>query len=732
MVLRYLLVLTLLSGLVLRSSGQLSFGGAPASFEGLKLTSYPIPFIEMEPVDNHKLLLAEKKGNRHLKSLHFAKSFDVDLSPSAFGQWISNGDMKIWRLGIRSTGAYSLNLIFDKMIIPDGASLFIYNLDHTKVLGAFTSGSEQSSGHFATFPIAGDQVVVEYNEPKSATYPGELHISSVNHDFKNAFGSRPLGESGLCNMDVYCPDATKYLTEKQSVVCLLINGNTLCTGTLINNTKQDNTPYLLTAGHCIETESDAQQTIFCFNYESPSCGNGQSSINGYVDQTLSGAFLKARSDSLDFSLLLLETPPPDKFRPYYAGWDHSLTSPSSSVAISHPLGDVKKITKDNNSPTIGSFDVDFKSNSFWIIGKWEIGTTEGGSSGCSLFNQDNLIVGTLTGGTSTCIDPTNDIFAMFSKQWDTNTSKNYQLKYWLDPLNTGKSKLEGHNPFEISDSCSLFTNANIGDKYMLPYLPKPLNGYKTGHNTLKITSYAERFTRTSQTVLSSVSIGVGKVSSVVSNSYSKIVLKIYSEDANTNLPGNELISMDLPFSLLKAKKMNYIQLENPLTIKGRYFIGFDINYTNVADTFAVYYDYNRVQTDKNYAYAKSAGSWKPFYWLPELGISTSLMINANGCQSTLGIDTTTNIGTGEAKFQVLYPESGISNYVLLRNKGTREDGVVNIYDIAGRKLVSASYPGLSITPQSVSLAQYPTGIYFLTVETTKTRQTFKIVVRNAQ
>jgi len=73
---------------------------------------------------------------------------------------------------------------------------------------------------------------------------------------------------------------------------LIIGGRELCTGTLVNNTSQDKTPYVLTAGHCIENASDAQQTVFCFNYESPACGNGESSLNGYADQTLTGAILK--------------------------------------------------------------------------------------------------------------------------------------------------------------------------------------------------------------------------------------------------------------------------------------------------------------------------------------------------------------------------------------------------------------------------------------------------------
>ncbi len=726
MILRYFPILMLLTGLALNSTGQISYGGIPASFSQLKKAAYKIPVIDMEPVDNDQLLIAEKADPNNLKTFRFAKGFNVDISPESSGRWEVSGDMKIWRLGIRSKGAWSLNLIFDKMIIPKDALLFIYSKDQKKVLGAFTSANEQSSGYFSAYPISGDEIVVEYNEPIKSLYPGELHISSVNHDYKNAFGTRPLGEAGLCNMDVNCPDAIPYAKEKQAVVSLIVAGREICTGTLVNNTSQNKTPYLLTAGHCIENAADAQQTIFCFNYESPACGDGASSLNGYADQTLSGAILKARSDSLDFALVQLAVSPPAEFRPYFAGWNRSATIPASTFALHHPKGDVKKLCKDNNPPTIGSYNTDFKSNSFWNIGKWEIGTTETGSSGCGLFNQNNLVVGSLTGGTATCTEPTNDLFSMLNKQWDYYKTSDMQLKAWLDPAGTGASEITGLNPFDISVSCSQFTNAEVGEKFILQNVSNQSGGYKSGHNMLRISSYAERFGKTEKTLLSSVSIGVAKLSSAVSNLNSKITLKVYQEDVQSGLPGSELIKMDFPFSLLSGNKMNHIELESPVLINKNFFIGFDINYSNATDTFAVFHTPNRLKNDKNNAFAKSDNSWKPFYWIPELGISTSLLINANGCQNTLAIGGDPGVDE-QKKFEVFYPLSVAANYILLRNTGTEEYGVISLYDILGRKIFTEERM-LSITPREVSLQNYQSGTYFLTVETVSARQVIKIRV----
>lgn len=706
--------------------GQISFGGIPSSFTVVRKSATVVPVIDMTPVDNAQLLVEEHLNPKHFKSYLFAKSIPVDISPDHFGLWEVRDEMNIWRLGIRSKGAWSLNLIFDQMIIPQGASLFIYSSDKEKVLGAFTSQNEQTSGYFSTFPIAGDEIVVEYNEPSSTTFKGQIHISAVNHDYKNIFGTRPLGEAGLCNMDVACPEAENYSVLKQSVVDLLVGGRELCSGTLVNNTRQDKTPYLITAGHCIESGADAQTTVFCFNYESPFCGDGESSLNGSADQTMSGSVLKARSDSLDFALVQLESDPPSTFRPYFAGWNRLASVPASTVAIHHPQGDVKKICKDDNPPTIGSYDDDFISNAFWVIGNWEVGTTETGSSGCGLFNQNQLLVGSLTGGTATCTDPTNDLFSMFSKQWDFYSATNHQLKIWLDPTNTGSTSLPGLKPYDGVDSCSLFNNTVLGEKYTLQSLGGTNGGYLSGQNRLKVTQYAERFGKTDQTTLSSVSIGVAKLKSSVYNQNSKITLKVYDENKTTSLPGNELLSMDVPFSLLSENKMNYIDAGTPLVIEKKYFIGFEINYSNSTDTFAVYHTPDRQITTENEAFAMIDGHWKPFYSISDLGISTSLLIQANGCQNTLATSDQSGSGEGE-KFEVLYPQSSASNYILLQNNGSEDFGEITLYDILGRKIYSEESL-LTSTPKQINLAHYHSGLYFLSIETMNARQVIKIRV----
>jgi hypothetical protein len=710
---------------MIRSQAQLAHGGKPASFSQLKSSVFKIPFIEMEPVSNEELLREEKSNvSTPLKPFRFAKTFDVDIDPSHSGIWENQQSQRIWRVGIRSRGAYSLNLVFDKMIIPQKASLFIYSPDHSIILGAFTSENEQSSGFFPVYPIPGDEIIVEYNEPADAQVKGQLHILKVNHDYKNIFGTRPLGEAGLCNRDVYCPDVTAYSKEKQCVVDLIIGGHELCTGTLINNVRQDKTPYMITAGHCISDAADAQATLICFNYESPFCGNGKSSLNGYANQTLSGSVLKSRSDSLDFALVELERIPPAEFRPFFAGWNRSGAIPASTFSIHHPLGDVKKISVDNNAPTIGNFSNEFVKNSFWIIGKWEIGTTESGSSGGPLFSDKKLLIGSLTGGTSSCSDPTDDLFAMFSKQWNHYSSTASQLKAWLDPDNSGVQEINTLNPYDTTVSCDLFSNQNPGEAYSLQKINSN-GGYKSGHNYLKINNYAERFQQTKQTLLSAISIGVAKAISQDNNAHSMIILQAFEEDSVSGLPGEKLFSTNVPLNLLSAQKMNFINIDNPFVIKGNYFLGYQIDYTNAADTFAVYQTTERTKLDQNKAFALENGYWKPFYAITGIGKPTSLLINSHGCESILAEGGTPLPGQETDKFQVLYPQTGVSDYVYLKNKGTEEYVRINLFDLTGKKLF-VKQQNVTSTPQIISLQNYSSGIYFLTIEGIAGTQVIKI------
>ncbi len=721
-----ILLLLFTSLLYTPAKGQVSYGGSPASFNTMKSLKIQLPVVEMAAVNNFQLQSIDLQSKDPYKKYTFAKSFDVAISPENSGVWDKADGMNIWRVAIRSAGAYSLNILFDRAILPTGASLFIYTPDHKILRGAFTANNEQSSGMLPIFPLPGDEIIVEYNEPVNASASGELHISKVNHDYKNAIGNRPLGEAGTCNMDVYCKDAKVLLKEKQSVVQLVIAGTDLCTGTLVNNTKRDKTPYLITAGHCIQKATDAQKTVFSFNYESPYCGQ-PASMNGYADQSMTGSILRARSDSLDFALVELEMMPPPEYMPYYAGWDNSKTIPVSTRSIHHPLGDVKKIAVDNDSPATSTYSSSgHVLNSFWWIKKWDIGTTEAGSSGGPLFNEANLVIGSLTGGTATCNNSTDDYFSMLAFQWNFSPIVTRQLKKWLDPINSGVSKIESIDPYTSGATCDHFSDVLAGEKYESA---KVLNGkgYVSGHNSFRITGYAQAFNLTKKTTLSAFSVGFAKAISVVNNSNSIVDFQIYSLDENTGMPGAILKTVKMPIKSLKTQTMNFVVLDQPLLITGKYFIGYDLNYSNTTDTVAVYHSMPRTSNDLNQAFCKVNSTWEPFYWVPEINLKTSLLINSYGCNTIYEQVTPVPIPTGSSQFKVYYPNDPTLNILYLINTGKEEFGRVIFFDLLGRK-ISETQRMLTIEPMALDCSQINSAVYCISVETISNREVLKVKV----
>jgi len=153
--------------------------------------------------------------------------------------------------------------------------------------------------------------------------------------------------------------------------------------------------------------------------------------------------------------------------PYYAGWDATGSAPSSSVGIHHPDGDIKKISVDNNSAVSSDFDPDpapYPSNSQWKVVDWDKGTTEGGSSGSPLFDDNSQkIIGQLTGGYAACGNSSSDYYGKFSMSWDYGSSSSSRLKDWLDPNNTGIQQLDGiEGPTPLQVSISGPTSVNEG------------------------------------------------------------------------------------------------------------------------------------------------------------------------------------------------------------------------------------------------------------------------------
>lgn len=461
-----IIVLLLLLAFYAEVYSQISQGGLPASVvhnlapNGLTDTIFGLSESQLHEKNNLGVYLPGQ-------ALQAGFAVNAGLSPANSGQWeIVDGNLHLWRLEVKMPGALGIGLNFDAFELGEGTRLFVYTPDKTVVIGAFDHRNNNDDQVFSTQVIPGESLIIEYQEsfypgkPEAAIY-SQLRLESVIYlGFGGGLGifeteQKNLGESGSCNININCPEGTGWQNQKRGIARMLMRVGSnyfWCTGTLINNTLQDASPLFLSAAHCGSnaTARDMLFWQFYFNFERPGCPN-----TGVPPQhVIVGADLVSLgplSGGSDFRLLRLRQHPPAYWRPFWNGWDRSNNTSFSGVSIHHPGGDAKKISTYTSqlftsNPVIGGNAM--APNSAWRV-VWSQGVVEGGSSGSPLFTAQGLVTGTLSGGTSSCSNPTGpDFYGKFWYHWDRNGPTNEQrLSPFLDPLNTGLLQFQGFDPY---------------------------------------------------------------------------------------------------------------------------------------------------------------------------------------------------------------------------------------------------------------------------------------------
>jgi hypothetical protein len=372
--------------------------------------------------------------------LRFALPADVQVTPDTHGTWEEVSDGAIWRLRVVAPGATDLNFGFARYRLPRGASLHIMSLDEAYFQGPYTAADNRDHGQLWSPVLPGSRAVIELFVPERAEHPPELELVRIGRGYRDLFKRNPLTKQGWCNIDVICPLGDDWRDQIRSVAVYGTGGSTFCTGTLVNNLRQDLRPFFLTANHCGITSSNAASVVVYWNYESPNCGDLS---GGTLNQSTSGATFRASDYGNDMTLIELSSQPAAAYNVYYSGWDaRTSTVPQSSIGIHHPNTDEKAISS-NDDPltTVNSCIGTGGTNTHWEVDNWEQGTTEPGSSGSGLWDPaTHLLVGYLSGGQAACGNNEYDCYGKISVGWGLGLSD------WLDPDSTGTRYVAGVNP----------------------------------------------------------------------------------------------------------------------------------------------------------------------------------------------------------------------------------------------------------------------------------------------
>lgn len=496
LILLILIPLCLLAG---ASSGiaQQSFGGTPQLLgEGTLRTA--TAGISLAPDFNPQDLIRKetwREGEIQRKTYNVGKVVPCSIDFATEAELIgSAAGTDIYRLEIdMEQSPVGLNLYYSDFFIPQGGRLYIYTPGGEQLLGAYTHETHPKHGAFASEPLSGSKLILDYEAPRGVAMPsvqisgvGYLYRSvmqaKVGHGIESEDASDPAKDR-YCQININCPEGDKWQEQKSSSVIYMpvfADGNiSWCSGNLINNVNGDFKPYILTAAHCSGEEatddpkvgkfnggfgidqSKMDQWLFGFHYEKPRCNN--SDYGFQTTKTLAGATIRTYTSVYGYSdgmLLELNEEIPLDYRVYYSGWNATEQTWQTGAGIHHPAGDATKIALYNGGMGIGQW----VEGSAWLttaLGGQDDhyklmfykGNTEGGSSGSPLYNAENEQIATLTGGrTAPCSQ--DGFYGRLSSHFNKYSAKGdlYHMDMFLDPDSTGVLKVagtwrEGYKPF---------------------------------------------------------------------------------------------------------------------------------------------------------------------------------------------------------------------------------------------------------------------------------------------
>lgn len=446
-------------------------GEAPYSLRQRAKLARVLPIVELPAIDAALRRFeidtaARASPSARSKREAVADPREVSLTPQRDGVWDALPDgSQLWRVQVRAAGATDLRLVFRRYALPAGATLHLIGADGY-YQGPYTAGDGDGTFHAPVLP--GDTATIELRVP-AAAWPlaaDALELGQVGAGFRDAFRREPIdliklgdpGRSGACNVDVVCPLGAPYANEVRAVAYYEFvrdddHRTYRCTGTLLNNTARDRKNYFLTAAHCVGSAAEASSMVLYWNYQSTRCGVLAAPAEGYFNDDQHGAVLRATRADVDISLVELNQAPLADWQVYYAGWDARGATPSGTVGLHHPSGDVKKITTGPAPSVIASCtsDTPTAANTHWRTGPYTQGTTEGGSSGSALFirlgdDGAKRVIGTLSGGDAACQgaqpNAETDCYGRVATAWN-GASAAARLRDWLDPTNSNTTALDG-------------------------------------------------------------------------------------------------------------------------------------------------------------------------------------------------------------------------------------------------------------------------------------------------
>lgn len=426
------------------------------------------------------------------------------------GLWSVVDGHAIWTLDISLPSASSVGVHADQVTLPVGT---LITLSAAGTSQTYTD-RDWARGELWTAAVPGDSARLIAMLPNAERSGAVVEIDSFDVGLPSPKAiSRSKASTGTSSdprINYACVANSDRDIVSRSTVDLNIrkaDAVLLLTGTLVNNTGGDGTPYVLGAWHGENNAAFPSPTTerrFAWGAISP-CGAHPYDGLGiaaavYAQSITSGATIVAQYG--DTVLYRLDTPAPANA--YFSAIDASIptetTHPESAAVpektVVVPAGSPAKsspefygIHHQSNGPQQFVRDADglicvahnqvnedypgdcgsITSCDYWAItGDWDAGDGQAlqGASGGGLFTSDNKIVGTATGSSTFSCSGTakeNDLasrvwgvqyMSLFSA-WEGDGTPAHSLQPWLDPAHTGTRVISGKEAPQPSPTNSI-------------------------------------------------------------------------------------------------------------------------------------------------------------------------------------------------------------------------------------------------------------------------------------
>ena len=350
----------------------------------------------------------------------------------------------VWSTSISVAGAYRLRLHLAGVDLPAATRFWVWGKGGApRSFGLELRGPD---GGLWTPGVLGDTIYLEVEAPAAAIAagsPARFVPDAVAQRFRLDAKGQPIAvtgadvppDQGACLIDASCvkPALVGFLPDLQKAVALIdfldAGGEFECSGGLLNDSRSDGVPYLLTANHCFDNQDAAASLEAFWDFHSSQCGGPAPDLS--TVPTSSGSTLLATDPTSDFTFVRLDSVPPGRF---FLGWNaapDAVHDGTHLFRVSHAFADKQtystSIVKSSGIPICDGAPVgDF------IYAQDTSGGTFGGSSGSPSVLAGGYVVGQLLGGCG--FNNPDDGCDYSNSELDGAFSRTYpQVAQWLNP-----------------------------------------------------------------------------------------------------------------------------------------------------------------------------------------------------------------------------------------------------------------------------------------------------------